>query len=351
MGGSESKQAVKQENNTLIVNENNVNILNERINNTISNTTIKDAQRCSMEAGNVQEVYIKGLKADGNIEITADQDSELAVSFSCINESDIRNEAGGAIVAEMMQKLEADTDANVLSQMEAIASNKAESGSISFSGKTKAISDISTLDNYESRTTNSTNLENIIKNTVEANFTQETIKECAAKIENKQKTEYSDFEAGGDILLGVSQKQASQLMADCIQGQDVGNKISNDIMDTLGIEQKSASTVTRETESSVKAEQTSEKTGVIDETFTGVASIVDAINPFSGMGETGAILSGGSCLLICICIFLAGAVFLYFQIQEDSEGSFQMPRRNNPYSGAFSPRPQMYAAYGGQMKL
>lgn len=317
MGGSSSKasQKIRQEKNTLIVNENELNILNENLNSMVSNTIMEDAKGCSANITQLQDIEFEGIKIGGDWNMTTDQAQDSAITFDCVNATETRNNISNSMVDEMMNKLSTSTSADIVSKMELDAQNKAESGALTFGKDTEASSDIEAIENYEYRTQNKQNIENIVKNSVEANFTSNTVQECIASVNQSQNQNFKNIEVEGDAFLVLGQTQSAELIANCAQSSEAVNGIINDVKKNLGLETSSEMEVKQETDSSVSAENSSKNKGAAEEVGDAVSGMIDSLfGGFTGLfGEFGKILPS----LISLAVIV---VFIYFFIIKGGGG-------------------------------
>ena len=191
-------------------------------------------------------------------------------------------------------------------KLEAMAKSKSENQfSINPFAKSTSNSDVEQIQNFRSVTENHKNIENLIKNSVEANFTSNTVQSCIAKVSNSQSVEAIDIRSGGTIAVVIDQKQGSTLLTKCVNDTSVGNSIVNDVTSYLDIVTKDDTDVTLETEFDGGAESESKNKGIFESIGSMIESIGTAIGNifgglFSMLGSFGMPCIA-SCVLSCIC--------------------------------------------------
>ena len=96
---TEAKQQITQHNEQIIINKNFISAVSETTNKQISNTIIKDAKACSADINNNQEITIKNVNTTGGFNYTSNQKQSAALTFSCVQATQVRNKAKGDIVS------------------------------------------------------------------------------------------------------------------------------------------------------------------------------------------------------------------------------------------------------------
>jgi hypothetical protein len=334
-GGSKTDQKIRQEQDTLVVNKNDINILNENLNEMVSNSIINDAQGCSANLTQLQSIKMSDINIAGDWNMETDQTQDSAMTFGCIQALDTRNTAANSMIDSMIEQLEANTSADILSKMETDALNSAETGALTF-GKAEAKTDIETIQNYEYRTENTKNIENILKNSVEANFTSNTIQECIAKINQSQEQSFDSIDVGGNANLVFGQSQSAELVANCDQTRSAINDVVSDVTKNLGIETVSATEVVQETDTGVTAETTAVAKGAVDELGDAVTDVL------GGFGDLLNIFGDLLPMLIIIGIIgLVGYMMFKGVIGGDDDYSQFMPQQMGYQQMAPQGYPQM----------
>ena len=318
MGGSSSKSKIKNENNTKIVNRSDINILNEQVNKSSTNTASDAAKSCSSSVNMTNMINFSGAIVDGdfNIGSSSNPNEDCAVelsqdiksSFKCTQASSVRSDMAQKMVETVMTNLENSADAAVLNDMNSTAAAAAETGSISMpgGGGSNSSSNVETINNFESVTETNKDIQNIVKNSVENNFSSKDAQECINKVNAAQGLDASGVVIKGNLnVCKFKSDQVANIFGDCMQKSDVGNKILNDVTRDLGITIKEDSSNTVENESTSTAESSAVQKGVIGEigeVFSGIlgmmglAAMAPILGPVSGVSVV--------CSICCCCIFL-----------------------------------------------
>lgn len=287
MGNTSSKADIVQENNQLFINQDDVKSFSEQINSQISNTLIANAKSCSADINNNQAIMIKGFTTKGDFDFTAGQTQSAALTFSCVQANNVRNTAGSDIVAQMTNALSNDVSTEALSKLDQNAKNSASS-SYGAIGNVTANTNVKALSNYKSVTQNHKDIENVVKNAVQNNFTSENISKCISQTNNNQQISLQEVNVGGKAVIAINQDQAANAVSKCVQEDNIGNSIINNALSSLGVQitDKSIAKSTMVSESKVTAE--AHQAGL----FESIGDMISGI-----FGNWGVIISS----LICCC--------------------------------------------------
>jgi hypothetical protein len=304
MGNTTSTANVVQQNNQLFVNKDYVKSVSEQLNSQISNTLIKNAKACTADINNNQAINIKGFTTKGDFNFTGNQTQSAALTFSCVQSTKVRNTAGSEIISNMTSALQNNVNNEALAKMDANAKNAASS-SFGAIGNTQANTNINAINNYQSVTENHKDIENVVKNVVQNNFSSESISNCISQVNNNQSINLQEVNVAGKAVIAIDQNQAANVVAECIQNDNVGNAIMNAAASALGvkIEDKTVSKSIQESKSEVVQEAhmagyLEGLAGIIGSIGTAVSSIFDS----PGM----MITCIGICCLLCIVLAVGG---------------------------------------------
>lgn len=317
MGGSKSKSKITNENNTKIVNRSDINILNEQINSSTSNTATEAAKSCSSSVNMTNMIDLSGTVTEGDWNIgtssSKDPNEDCAVelsqniksTFKCVQASSVRNDMAQKMVETVMSNLENSADASVLNDMNSAAAAAAETGSISMpgGGGSSSSSEVENINNFESITETNKNIENIVKNSVENNFSSKDAQECINKVNAAQGLDASGAVIKGNLnMCKFKSDQVADIFGECMQSSDVGNKVLNDITRDLGITIKEDSSTAVENESTSTAESTAVQKGVIGE----IGEVLEGIFDMIGLAALApfAVPIAGCCVCCCCCLIL-----------------------------------------------
>lgn len=319
MGGSSSNSKVKNENNTTIVNKSDINILNEQLNSTSSNVATDAAKSCSSSVNMSNMIDFAGSVVEGDFNIGASSDpnqdcsvelsQDVKSTFKCVQSSNVRNDMGISMIETVMTNLENSASADALNDMDTTAGSKAASGSLSFNpGGNKSASKVENINNYKSVTETNKNIENVVKNSVESNFSSNDAQECINKVNAAQGIDASGAYIKGSVnICNFKSDQVANIFGDCMQKSDVGNKVIQDVTRNLGITVKEDSANTVTNKAKTVAESSAEQTGVIGDVGGVIESVGSAFSGLLGLGALGAMapmLSPMSILSCCCCCII-----------------------------------------------
>lgn len=324
MGASESKASVHQELNQTVVNQSTINMVNTQLNNMVSSAIINDSKSCSAAINNNQSVKFVGLKATGDISIGVNQKQAAVLDFKCINVAKVRNDIANNMIQQMMGNLKSTTSVDVLNKLDALAKSKAET---QFSPNPFAASSgdskIEQIQNFKSATISNKNIENVIKNAIEAKFTSNTVQNCIAKVSNSQTVEVIDIVSGGKINAVIEQEQGVTLLTQCVNNTDVGNQLTSALAGYLDIKVKDDTSTSATSEFGATTESEAKNKGVFEGIGSMIESVGTAVGSIFGVAGLAPFLSPSSsiCLFCCICLFILFAIFGSGMLSQNSDGA------------------------------
>ena len=301
--GNSSSSRVTNINNTLLVNENEIEIVNKNLTNQVANTVINNAKTCSANINELQRITFKNVTTAGDFNLDANQKQQAAITFGCVNANQTRTDIANNMMQEMMNSIENNNSADILSKLEAQAAASQKTGFLSTSFGSSVDSDSNNTVNFTQRNTNYTNLQNIIENSIANNFTTNNISDCITKVNTNQLVEGQNITVGKNVNIAVKQDQAASLFAECIQTSDIGQKITNTVISGTGVKQENISKTVQHTDISGGATSTQ-----INEGLSLLASFAPCFALFGGP-VIGCIICCIVCCVICIVICVLVKVF------------------------------------------
>jgi hypothetical protein len=221
-----SEQNMRKENNQIIVNKNFLKSVSENINSQISNTVLKDAKACSADINNNQSITINKINTKGDFVFNSTQKQTAALTFSCIQITNVRNTAASNIATDMKNNLASNATSEALSVLETKAAQDTKVG-FGASAKIKSTQNDTQISNYESSNDTHKEITNVLKNIVENNFSSETISKCISQVNNNQNLTLQEINIEGKAVIAIDQTQAADVISECIQKSDVGGDIIN----------------------------------------------------------------------------------------------------------------------------
>jgi len=300
MGNTTSKANIVQENNQLFINQDDVKSFSEQINSQISNTLIANAKSCSADINNNQAIMIKGFTTKGDFDFTAGQKQAAALTFSCVQANNVRNTAGSQIVAQMTNALSNDVSTEALSKLDQNAKNSASS-SYGAIGNVQTNTNVKALSNYKSVTQNHKDIENVVKNAVQNNFSSKNVSNCISQTNNSQQLSLQEVNVGGKAVIAINQDQAASVVSECIQEDNIGNTILNNALSSLGVQitDKSFAKSTMTSESKVVSE--AHQAGL----FESIGNMISGI-----FGNAGVLISCAMCCCVVLVVVYLASNFI-----------------------------------------
>lgn len=305
MGGSKSRSTIKTENNTLVVNRSDINILNKTVNEAVVNVVSKTNQSCANQVSLSNVIDFSGATISGDLNIGSGGENDCQVTleqegvftFKCVNSSDLRNNVGSQIIDTVMQQLDQANSNDIVQKLENTADAKAKTGALSL-GISSSNTNVSGINRYQQVNESKKNIQNIVRSSVESNFTNENVSNCVSKIEQMQGFDASGSLIGGNVnMCNFNSKQVSNAFVECLNVNEVSNKVINDAAKALDITIKEDVQTQQTAESTTTATATAEVQGVIDAIGNVLGSIGSAfLAPFLSP------LSSICCFLCCCCI-------------------------------------------------
>lgn len=271
MGNNASSRS-RVENENVIINENDVSIFNKRINDMISNTIINNAKSCSASITELQKISFKDAKIAGDIDITIDQSQYSALTFDCLQISQVRNDIAQEVITKMMADLTENNKSDVLDKLNAIAKAKQETQGLPMSLANSSSTDTEVINKTRVENISRTNINEIIQNSVCNNFTSNDISNAIASVHSSQEANFENIDVGGKLVVAISQKQGSELVFKVIQTADIGNKITSDIINNLGIKKETTNATTTAQDVSSTGDSTNKSSDIF---ALGIGAISD----------------------------------------------------------------------------
>ncbi len=315
MGNSESTSNVYTQNNQLTVNQNAFNSSVEQINSTISSTSVEQAKSCSAAMNLGQYVNFEGITTGGDFTVDINQNMSAALTFNCIQASEVRQVAGANIITGITDSVANSADNQMIQAIESAAKSKTDAGFMGGIGNIESNSNVTSINNTTTVNQSVVNLNKVVKNIVENKFSTKTIDDCVSKVNSTQDANFKRITVGGNAVIAIKQDMAIKNMTDCLQKSSVGAEIMNEAKNALGVKvvNENKSTASQEGKSSASAETKTEGVGTaLNQTLGGLAGVVDSAGKAVG-SILGGILSGPMmiigaivlcCLLCCASSFL-----------------------------------------------
>lgn len=309
MGGSHSNPTSNVEYDNTIVNKSDINVLNESVNKFVTNTIVKQAQNCSANITQLQEIDLSRLHVAGDFNFEgADQNQSSVITFGCVNLQKFQNNIATGILSEYATTLDSNFSTDAETQISATAEANAKNGLANF-GSADANPHTDVKYRFNNETITNKNIRNLVQNTINNNLNMETVQKCVSKVIANQYITFAGSEFGGNVHIGpIKQTQASNIMLKCIQEGNSANNITNDIRSNLGIqvdEENGVHTRTRLDSHSKGDAENEGLGGLIKNMFDGLSGF------FSGI--LGKFFSWPviiACIVITLIVIVGGYFFL-----------------------------------------
>lgn len=259
MGGSESKSTSINDVETNISNVNNMNILNEQVNQVVTNNLVNQAQSCTANTMNINEMICDNLDLSGNARL--EQSNKSAVDFNCIQESTIENQVRSDMLAQIMEKLETSVDSGVLQKLEAAAESAATTGAFA-PGKANSQSFAQNTSKVNIKNTSNKNIQNILKNQIVNNFSATDTKKCMTETINSNKFKGRNCNIGDNAVF--SQANASEVVQNCVQRTGTASSIIAKAAMDIGLDVKDTAKTKAEQAASAESKSTATVKGPLD---------------------------------------------------------------------------------------
>lgn len=292
MGSSSSKSTVNNTNNQTYITENTVNILNKTTNEAVANAMIKSNSSCSTLNTIDQLISFHGCEIGGDLNINnVKQDAMITVDFSCVNVFKAEQEMAQALMAELVNQLQSEMDAKSLNDMNTKAETAAVSSGI-LSGDSSSDSNVNNTYNLKVVNQNNTAIQNVVANSVQANFEVESIQKCMSEAAIKQTQDYSNCKVGGNVNVSeLAQSAGISSVVKCVNQSGTVQSVMNQAANDMNVVVKADTKVTSESTIANTIKTTAESLG-----FGGGCPSC----PCPGCGDP-----SGSCIyLIIICVFI-----------------------------------------------
>lgn len=326
MGGSSSKSTTTNKYDTTVVNNNDLKLLNESVNNFVSNTVVDQASQCSASITQLQNVNFSNINTTGDFTVDGvNQNQKSAITFDCVQLSAFQNDIANGVLTKYMNAIENSYNTSALANMTASAKTNSQDQFAS-TGTAKSSSNSNNDFKFNSTTNVNQDIENIVKNSITNNMSLSDLQSCMADVKNSQSINFSDIKTGGNFTVrALSQTQAADLYAKCVQEKNNGNKISNQIASNLGL------TVSTEATTTSTAEMTSTSTaealnvGALQSAGQGIASVLTGFGSMWG-NILGSLGFGNSTISLYCCIAIVvlaviGGIGYYMMNQENGGDS------------------------------
>jgi len=304
--GNKASSRSRVENETVVLNQTDIDICNQNINSIVTNSIVNAASSCSASINQLQKIVIKDIKSKSDVSITTGQKQTAALTFDCINSSQIRNDIAQNIITKLMNDLTENNKTDILDKLNAISQAKQENKGLPTSLASSSSSDQEVVNKTRIENISRTHLNEVIQNSVVNNFTTNDVSSAIATVVNSQEANIQKVDVEGKVLIALTQEQGAELMLKVINKKDIGNKITNSLTTGLGVK------IEKDTTSDIKKD-TSAQSSATTYSADPLSSAVSDITGFLGglFGGNSSIWTYIIIILVILCI--VGALYLYFK--------------------------------------
>jgi hypothetical protein len=293
-GGSKSSNKTVINNNT--INTTDIQALDKTTLNVGVDVLNKAAQNCSSTVAQNNACNFGNINTAGDFNFSSAQTNSAQTNLSCINDQKVSADMTNAMMSSVMGSLDSLNNTSSGGALNAAAQAKSET---SF-GATGGGSTSNVNGEITNNITNDTKVvvQNILENNFKQNFTAETLSNCINRTTQNNEIKFGDVDADKANIACV-QTNTLQQVTECKAMQDaISSTIMNAVKD-LGFEVKADNTSETKSDATTASTAESKSTGLVDDLFNGIASVIDSA--FGG-ALAGPIISI-VCLICCIIVF------------------------------------------------
>lgn len=309
MGGS-SSSANSFVSNTTIVTNDQLTMLNKNANNFVASTVVDQAAKCSAGMNLTQTVDLSNMIVGGDLNYSADQSQDAAISFSCVQVSNFQSDIANGIMDKMIGALNSSYSTEALDKL---AQSAKASGESQFGGTGPDVkSDTNATYNFNQITNINKNIKNVLENSITNNLKLNDVSDCISQVNLAQNTNFSGVNVKGNANIGIKQSQAAKAVTECIQKKGVATAITNQAAKDLGLTITNAAAVKKVSDTTQKSESEAKSVGVFQSIGQGVGGILSGVGDLmSGLFTGPALLIGGIiCVVILVCCSISIALYL-----------------------------------------
>ncbi len=295
MGNTESHATINQTNNDLFINNTDINTLSEQINQQVNSATLTAAQSCSADMNLQQYINVSNFNTRGNFNFNTNQTQQAVLTFGCVNTSNLRNKTGAELITNINNGINNSVTNEALQALKANAESAAKMGWGGI-GNVNSSTNVNAINNYKVDNKTDLNIQNVVKNIVQNNFTAESVSNCISKANTSQAVNMENIHVGGEAFIAIEQNQAQTVFSNCVQESNLGNNILNQTASELGIKVELENKNISKQESESKTKSGAEMQGLggaFAQFFEGIGNAIGDI-----FKVPGASISSIVCLLV-----------------------------------------------------
>jgi hypothetical protein len=245
------------------ISETTVNLLNKTTNEAVANALIENNSLCKTNNTISQLISFKGCEFGGDINIkNVKQSAMVTVNFSCLNAFRAEQDMAQSLLSKLTDELQHSVDAKSLNDMNTKAETAAQTAGF---GGGAASAHTAVINNYNLKnvsTTNS-NIQNVIANSVQANFTVKSISECLAQAAIQQNVDFSNCKAAGSLNMSELEQIAGiSSVVNCVNKSGTVQAVMNQAANDMSVVIKSDTKVTSDSKITNTIKTAAESLGI-----------------------------------------------------------------------------------------
>jgi len=329
--GSHSSTLNEAKSTTTIVTNDKLNILNKDTNNFVSNAVVKQAKTCSAGLNLTQAINIGNVTTDGAFDYTSDQSQSGAITFKCVQISDVSNTIANGMMDKMVDALKSNYSTTALTQMAQTAASTAKNEALS-TGSAGANSANVSQYNFKETTNIDKNISAILKNNITNNFDVDTVSTCISQLNESQTQNIGNVDASQAVHIGINQGQAASVFSNCIQNGSVANSVINKSVKDLGLTVDNSNAIKTLDQQKQTATATAKNVGLMQSIGAGFS---DALK------GNGAIVCVVASIILCVI-----AIFVIRYVLSDSKDAPNPNKMQEQMQGMSYGQYDQYGQYG-----
>jgi hypothetical protein len=317
MGGSASSSNSFVSNTNIVTNDQ-LAMLNKNSNNFVASTVVNQAAKCSAGMNLTQTVDLSDMIVGGDLDYSADQSQDAAISFSCVQVSSFQSDIANGIMDKMVGALNSSYSTEALDKLSQTAKASGES---QFGGTGPDVTaNTNATYNFNQTTNINKNIQNVLENSITNNLNLNDVSDCISQVNLAQNTNFSGANVRGNAKIGIKQSQAAKAITDCIQKKGIATSITNQAVKDLGLTVSNAADVKKASDVSQTSESEAKSVGVFQSLGDGIGSALSGLGDLISGLYTGPAIIIGCIILIILCISCSCSVALYMMNKSDGKG-------------------------------
>lgn len=302
MGASASRT-----NNTTkqtIISESAFNMINQNLSNVSAESVNNSTKSCTSNVSSGNIVDVSGCQVGGSLFLGGKQKNMVTVDFNCVQHSNVSNVVAQSILDNLNTMISNGLTSAAEANMNSYAEAQTKSGFLSMPLQV-ALADTSNTVDLTTKTTNNTDIQNIIQNVLKINFNNTDVQNCVNTVHTQNSQLAKDCKVSGDVQTGdVVQDNTINSVAECIQNSVLSSTVETELKRGLGIVVENDASFATNTKLNGNSGAGTNSSGI----FESLGNMWKSI--FSGIGVTGSVVSSIVSIVLIIGLIIISVVFL-----------------------------------------